>query len=151
MVALLLRGWQILVAMLADVAEMLGPALPAIHWEADAESHLPAPLSRRTMVSDGIGEPLKLSLIFTLAFLSVSRSTNAPIERFLAPAAYEDSGVVMSMAPLMLKGLLCWMLLPLLSSGSCLHDRSAWVKHTSNTYMVVASLTSSSSSSEASG
>ena len=114
--------------MLADVAEMLGPALPAIHWEADAESHLPAPLSRRTMVSDGIGEPLKLSLMFTFACLSVSRSTNAPIETFLAPTAYEDAGSVMSKAPLMLTGLLCRMLLPLRSSGRCLHDRSAWVK-----------------------
>ena len=135
--------------MLADVSEMLRSALPAIHWEAEAESHLSALLSRRTMVSDGIGEPLKLSLIFTLAFLSVSRSTNAPIERFLAPAAYEDSGVVMSMAPLMLTGLLRRMLLSLLSSGSCLHGRSAWVKHMSKSYMMMASL--SSSSSEASG
>ena len=112
--------------MLADVAEMLGPALPAIHWESDAESHLPAPLSRRTMVSDGIGEPLKLSLIFTLAFLSVSRSTNAPIERFLAPAAHEDAGGVMSMAPLMFKGLLGRVPPPLLSSRSLMRTRSAW-------------------------
>ena len=130
--------------MLADEAEMLRSALPAINWQAEAESHLSALLSRGTMVFDGIVEPLKLSLMFTFACLSVSRSTNAPIERFLTPAAYEDSGVVLSMAPLMLTGLLCRMLLPLLSSGSCLHDRSAWVKHMSKTYMMTASLTSSS-------
>ena len=136
---------MILAAVLAVVAEMLRPALPGIHWEAEDESHLSALLSRGTMVFDGIGEPLKLSLMFTFACLSVSRSTNAPIERFLAPAAYEDSGVVMSMAPLMLTGLLRRMLLSLLSSGSCLHDRSAWVKHMSKSYIMMASLTSSSS------
>ena len=112
--------------MLAVVSEMLRSALPAIHWEAEAESHLSALLSRRTMVSDGIGEPLKLSLMFTFACLSVSRSTNAPIERFLAPAAYEDAGSVMSMAPLMLTGLLGRVPPPLLSSRSLMRTRSAW-------------------------
>ena len=129
--------------MLADVAEMLRSALPAINWEAETESHLSALLSRGTFVCDGICESIEISLIFMFTTPSVCSRAMARIETFLAPTAYEDAGSVMSKAPLMLTGLLCRMILPLLSSGSCLHDRSAWVKHTSKTYMMMASLTSS--------
>ena len=126
MVALLLGGGKFLPAVLADVAEMLRPALPAIHWEAVGKSILPALLSRRAMISDGIGEPLKLSLIFTLACHPVTLSTNAPMEGFLAPAAHEDAGGVISMAPLMFTGLLGRVPPPLLSSRSLMRARSAW-------------------------
>ena len=106
MVALLLGGGKILPAVLADVAEMLRSALSAVHWEAVGKSIIPSLLGRGTMVSDGIVEPLQLSLMFTFAYLPVSRSTNAPMEGLLAPAAHEDAGIVVSMAPLVLAGLL---------------------------------------------
>ena len=124
MVALLLGGGQVLPAVLADVAEMLRPALPAIHWEAQAESHLPALLGRGAMVSDGISEPLQLSLIFTFAYYPVSSSTNAPIERFLASATHENAGGVVRMAPLVLAGLLGRVLLPPPSSLSTWYEWS---------------------------
>ena len=102
--------------MLADVAEMLRSALPAINWQAKAESHLSALLCRGTVVSDGIGEPLKISLIAALTSHSVPFCAKAPLERFLASAAHEDSGVDMSMTPLLITRLLSRMSLPLLSS-----------------------------------
>ncbi len=89
------------------------------------ESHLSSLLGRGAMVSDGVGEPLQLSLIFTLAYLPVSRSTNAPMEGLLAPAAHEDAGIVVSMAPLVLAGLLGRVLLAPPSSLSAWYVWSA--------------------------
>ena len=98
--------------------------MPAIHLVAVGLSILSALLSRGTMVSDGIGEPLQLSLMFALAYLPVSSSTNAPIERFLAPATHEDAGGVVRMAPLVLAGLLGRVLLPPPSSLSTWYEWS---------------------------
>ena len=80
------------------------------------DSRLHALLSRGTFVSEGISEPLKLSLIGTFTCSSVQFRVKAPLKPFLASSTYKDSRVL-SMAPLMLTWLLCWMLLPLLSCG----------------------------------
>ena len=118
--------------MLADVVEMPGPALLAAHLEAHEVARLPALLSRGASVSEGIGEPLELWLMLALAYLSVLRRSMALFESFLAAAAYEDS----VFEPLLSARLLGRMSLPLLSSGGGLYDRSAWVKHARNAYMM---------------
>ena len=97
---------MILAAVLADVAEVLGPALPAIHWEAVGESILPALLGRGTMVFDGIGEPLQLWLQAAFTPLPVDSRAVTRLEGSLAPAAHEDAGVERGVAPLVLAGLL---------------------------------------------
>ena len=127
--------------MLADVVEMPGPALLAVHLEAHEGARLPALLSRGASVSEGIGEPLELWLMLALAYLSVLRRSMALFESFLAAAAYEDS----VFEPLLSTRLLGRMSLPLLSSGGGLYDRSAWVKHARNAYMMRAPEASSSS------
>jgi hypothetical protein len=130
---------------LADVAEMPRSALLAVHWETQEDSLLPALLSRRASVLEGIGEPLQLSLEAAFTSSPVKFCEIALNEGFLASAAHEDSGVGMSKAPLLINWLLGRMPLPLLSPGGGLYDRSAWVKHIRKTYMMRASLTSSSS------
>jgi hypothetical protein len=108
---------MIFAAVLADVAEMPRSALLPINWEAQADSHLPALLSRGTFVFKGIGEPLELSLILAFTDLSVSRRAMPLVEGLLAAAANEDSGVILSMAPLVLARLLGRVSLASLSRG----------------------------------
>ena len=62
MVALLLGRWKILAALRTDVAEMPGPAMPAVDWQAQEDARLPALLSRDTCVSEGQVEPLEVLL-----------------------------------------------------------------------------------------
>ena len=102
--------------MLAHVAAMHRSALPAIDWESQADSHRSALLSRGTFVSEGISEPLQLSLIGTFTCFSVQYRVIAPLKPFLASSTYKDSRII-SVAPLVLTWLLSWMLLPLLSRG----------------------------------
>ena len=91
MVALLVGGGQLLAAVLADVAAMAGPALLPIHWEAQAHSSLSALLSRGASVSEGVGEPLELSLVLALANFSVCSRFMSPFKTSLAPAAHEEA------------------------------------------------------------
>ena len=116
MVALLVGGGQVLAAEHADVAEMPGSALLAVHWEAQEDSHLPALLGRGASVSESPGEPLELCLILALADLPVTSCSVALLEEILAPAAHEETGVEI-IAPLMLTRLLSRMPLPLPASG----------------------------------
>ena len=109
---------MILAAVLADVAEMRRPALPAIHWEAEAESHLSALLGRGTSVSEVPVESIKLLLEAALTIPPMYFRVKAVYESFLAPAAHEDAGLGISMAPLLVNGLLGRMSLPLPSSIS---------------------------------
>ena len=125
MLVLLLGGWQILAAVLADVAEMLRPALPGIHWEARVESHLPSLLSRGPMVFDGIVEPLKLWLEAAFTPLPVDSRAVTRLEGSLAPAAHEAAGVEGGVAPLVLAGLLGRVLLAPPSSLSAWYVWSA--------------------------
>jgi hypothetical protein len=101
---------------LADVAETHRSALPAVHLEAQADSHRSALLGRGASVSEGPGEPLELWLILVLADLPVTSCSVARLEEILAPAAHEDTGVEI-IAPLMLTRLLSRMPLPLPASG----------------------------------
>ena len=66
MVALLLGYRKILAAVLADVAEMPGSALPAVQLEAQEDARLPALLSRGASVSEGHVEPLEVRFRFRL-------------------------------------------------------------------------------------
>ena len=77
--------------MLADVAKMPGSALLPVHWEALLHPRLSALLSRGASVSEGIREPLSLSLILALANLSVCSRTASPLKTSLAPAAHEEA------------------------------------------------------------
>ena len=77
--------------MLADVAEMLRSPLFPIHWEPQEDSLLSALLSRVASVSEGIGEPLELSLMLALAYLSVYSRITSPLKTFLAPTAHEEA------------------------------------------------------------
>ena len=103
--------------MLADVIEMLGSPLPAVHLEAQEDSLVSVLLSQGTFVSEGNGEPLELSLILALAGLPVSLRAMPIFEACLAAAAHEESGNFPSMAPLMLTRFLCRMSFQLLSRG----------------------------------
>ena len=114
-VALLLGRRKILAAVLADVAEMPGSALPAEHWQAHADAHLSALLSWGTFDRDGPGEALELLLVLALANLSVTSRSMALLEEIFAPAAYEDTWVEI-IIPLLVARLLSRMSLPLLSS-----------------------------------
>ena len=107
---------MIFTAVLADVTEMPGSPLPAVHLEAQEDSRLPALLSRGASVLEGIGEPLELSLILAFADLSVTSCSMACFKKILAPSAYEDTGIE-SIAPLMLTRLFGRMPLPLPASG----------------------------------
>ena len=118
--------------MLADVAQMPGSALLAVHLEAHESARLPALLSRGASVSEGVGEPLELWLMLALAFLSVFLRSMALFESFLAAAAHEGS----VFEPLLSTRLLGRMSFPLLSSAGGLHDRSAWVRHAREAYMM---------------
>ena len=101
--------------MLADVTEMPRSALLAIYREAQFHSRLPALLSRGTSVSERICEPLELSLMLALAYLSVLRRSISLFEILFASAANEPSADEPSMAPLLVTRLLRWMFLALLS------------------------------------
>ena len=91
MVALLLGRWRILAAVLADVAEMPGSALPAIHLEAQEDARLPALLSRGASVSEAHGEPLEVLLKSALTSPSMPSRVFPSYEEHLAAAAHEDS------------------------------------------------------------
>ena len=98
--------------MLADVVEMPGPALLAVHLEAHEVARLPALLSRCASVSEGPSEPLQLSLMLAFTSLAVTPRAMARNEESLAPAAHE--GVMCEgMAPLMHARLLGGVPLPL--------------------------------------
>ena len=101
--------------MLADVTEMPRPALLAINWEAQLHSHLPALLSRGASVSERICEPLELSLVLAFTSLPMNSRLMARVEPKLASPAHEDTGVELSMAPLVLARLLSRVPLPLSS------------------------------------
>ena len=101
--------------MLADVTAMHRSALPAIDWEAQADSHLSALLGRGTFVSEGPCETFELLFMFALADLPVTSCSMARLEEILAPAAHEDTGVEI-VAQLMLTRLLGRVSLPLPAS-----------------------------------
>ena len=115
--------------MLADVAQMPGSALLAVHLEAHESARLPALLSRGAPVSEGVGEPLELWLMLALAFLSVLLRSMALFESFLAAAADEDS----VFEPLLSTRHLGRMSLPLLSGSCLLHRYTQIVKMSSLT------------------
>ena len=127
MVALLLGRRKILAAVLADVAGMPGSALPAEHWQAYADAHLPALLSWGAFDRDGPGEAIELSLVLALANPSVTSRSMALLEEIFAPAAYEDTWVE-SITPLMLARLIGRMSLPLPASRGQTFE-SEWVRH----------------------
>ena len=102
--------------MLADVAEMPGPALPPIHWEPQEGPRLPALLGRGASVSEGPGEPLQLSLMLAFTSLAVTPRAMAREEESLAPAAHEGA-MCEGMAPLMHARLLGGVPLPLPASA----------------------------------
>ena len=93
MVALLLGRRKILAAVLADVAEMPGSALPAIDWQAQESALLPVLLSRGASASDSEGPSEPLELLLEAAFTSPSMQLChiAFSEEHLAAAAHEDS------------------------------------------------------------
>ena len=91
MVALLLGRWKILAAVLADVAEMPGSALPAVHWEAQEDAHLPALLNRGASVPEGYVEPLEVLMKMILTSPSMPSRVFTSYEEHLAAAAHEDS------------------------------------------------------------
>ena len=103
--------------MLADVTEMPRSALLAINREAQLHSRLPALLSGGASVSEGIGEPLELSLVLAFTSLPMNSRLMARVEPKLASAAHEDTGVELSMAPLVLARLLGRVPLPLPDLG----------------------------------
>ena len=91
MVALLLGRWKILAAVLADVAEIPGSALPGINSEAQEDARLPALLSRGASVSEAHGEPLEVPLKMILTIPSMPSRVFTSYEEHLAAAAHEDS------------------------------------------------------------
>jgi hypothetical protein len=118
---LLLGGGQLLAAVLADVAAMAGPALLAVHWEAQEVPLGPALLCWGASVFEGIGEPFELSLMLALAYLSVCSRTMSRFKTSLAPAAHEKAtdrviAGVEAIVPLLIFWLLSRMSLPPLSS-----------------------------------
>ena len=132
MLVLLLGRGQLLAAVLADVAGMARSALLPVHWEAQEVPLGPALLCWGASVFEGIGEPLELSLMLALAYLSVCSRTASPLKTSLAPAANEDAARRMmagveAIVPLLINRLLCRMSLPPLSSCRCLHDWSTLI------------------------
>ena len=91
MVALLVGRWKIHAAVLADVAEMPGSALPAVHWEAQEDARLPALLSRGVSVPEAHGEPLEVLLKSALTSPSMPSRVFTSYVEHLAAAAHEDS------------------------------------------------------------
>jgi hypothetical protein len=85
---------------------MLRPALLAINWEAEGETHLPALLGRGTFVSDAPGKSIKLSLEAAFAGRPVTFCELTYDEGDLAPAAHEDARVCINVVPLLVTGLL---------------------------------------------
>lgn len=113
--------------MLADVVEMPGPALLAVHLKPHEDPRLPALLSRGASVSQGVGQPLKLYSILVLTYLSVCSRSTSPCKTSLAPAAHEEARLTVRvhfMAPLMLARLLGRMFLPPLSSDRLISDNT---------------------------
>jgi hypothetical protein len=102
---------------IADVIEMPGSPLPAVHLDTQEDSLGSVLLSQSAFVFEGNGEPLQLSLILALAGLPVSLRAMPIFEACLAAAAHKEPGNFPSMAPLMLTRFLCRMSLPLLSRG----------------------------------
>ena len=107
--------------MLADVAEMLGPALLPIHWEPQEDPRLPALLSRGASVSEGPSEPLQLSLMLAFTSLAVTPRAMAREKESLAPAAHEGA-ICEGMAALMHSRLLGGVPLPFPASARLLVD-----------------------------
>ena len=98
------------------MAAMARSALLAVHWEAQEVPLGPALLCWGASVFEGVGEPLELSLMLALAYLSVCSRTASPLKTSLAPTAHEDATVkvrVHFMLPLMLARLLGGASLPL--------------------------------------
>ena len=130
--------------MLADVAAMARSALLPVNWEAQAHSSLSPLLSWGASVFEGIGEPLELSLMLALTYLSVCSHTASPLKTSLAPAANEDAARRMmagveAIVPLLINRLLCRMSLPPLSSCRCLNDRSTLIMMNREAYMMMPS------------
>jgi hypothetical protein len=101
---------------LADVIKTPRSALPAVHLEAQEDSLVSVLLSLGAFVFEGHGEPLELSLEAAFTSPPMTSRAMARLEDSLAPAAHEDSGVL-SIAPLMLTGLLGRVPPPLPASG----------------------------------
>ena len=80
--------------MLAGVAEMLRSPLLPIHWEPQEDSLFPALLSRCASVTEGIGEPLELSLMLALTYLSMYSRSISRFKTSLAPTAHEEARVI---------------------------------------------------------
>ena len=100
--------------MLAEVVGMGRPALLPVHLEAQEVSLGPALLCWGASVSEGIGEPLELSLVLALANLSVCSRTTSPLKTSLAPTTHEEARQKTRFnAPLMLARLLGRVPLPL--------------------------------------
>ena len=76
--------------MLADVIEMPGSPLPAVHLEAQEDSLGSVLLGQGASVLEGNGEPLQLSLILALAGHPVSLRAMPIFEACLAAAAHEE-------------------------------------------------------------
>ena len=85
MLVLLLGRGQLLAAVLAYIPEMPRSALLPVHWEAQEG----ALLSQGASVSEGITEPLELSLMLALTYLSVYSRSMLPFEASLAPPAHK--------------------------------------------------------------
>jgi hypothetical protein len=129
---------------LADVAAMARSALLAVHWEAQEVPLGPALLCWGASVFEGVGEPLELSLVLALAYLSVHSRTMSRFKTSLATTAHEDAtrrmmAGVEAIVPLLIFWLLSRMSLPPLSSCRCLHDWSTFIMMIIDAYMMVPS------------
>jgi len=92
---------------LADVVGIGRSALLPVHLEAQEVLLGPVLLCYSTSVFEGVGEPLEISLMLVLTYLSVCSRTYALVEPELAPAAHEDTRLrVKRTAPLVLARLL---------------------------------------------
>ena len=110
---------QLLATVLADVAEMPRSALLPIHLQPLLYPLLSAFLCWGASVFEGIREPLGLSLILALAYLSVYSCSMSRTKTSLAPTTHEEARIfvrVKFMAPLMLAWLLGRVPLPLPAS-----------------------------------
>jgi len=66
-------------------------ALLPVHLEAQEVSPGPVLLCWGASVFEGVGEPLELSLMLALAYLSVCSHITSPIKTFLAPTAHDKA------------------------------------------------------------
>ena len=73
------------------MAAMARSALLAVHWEAQEVPLGPALLCWGASVFKRIDEPLELSLMLALTYLSVCSRNASPIKTSLAPAAHEEA------------------------------------------------------------